>query len=107
MKRKKKFYTDEKLDETIEMVDGHLENIFDEIGKILGFNINTEMNELILGLINKTNQKLELNEEKNIRLLQRSFTTRLKYMLWKNFFIEICKMILIRIGKFLRITNGE
>ena len=47
MKRKKKFYTDEKLDETIEMVDGHLENIFDEIGKILGFNINTEMNELI------------------------------------------------------------
>ena len=99
--------TDKELHKSIELVDSHLDSHYDEIGQILDVDVSEELKENLLGLVSKMIQKLELNKELQLRRLSRSFTLRLKFMLWKRWTFQKWKERYERTKHYLKITNGE
>ena len=66
-------YSDEKIQETFDMVNGHLEEHFETLSKLMDIKVSKKLNKTIESIILKTIQKSNLNYEMNYRTLEEGF----------------------------------
>ena len=64
---------DNDLQDTIVMVEEHIDEHFNTLGNIVGLEITEELIDCIQSIIRKTNQHTELIYERNKRQLQKSY----------------------------------
>ena len=66
-------WDDKKLDDTLTMVEGHLDSHYEKLNGIVGFTFHEKLKETITSIIVKTNQSVELRNEITLRKLKSSF----------------------------------
>ena len=73
MKRVHTDYNDIQIQETFDMVDGHLDEHFETFSKLMDVKMNEKLRKNIESIILKTIQKSNLKYEMNYRILDRGF----------------------------------
>jgi hypothetical protein len=66
-------YSDNEIEDRIEIIKDILSKNFDELGQNLGIELSEETRISIKNVIGKTNQLFDYEWENNIRLLERSY----------------------------------
>ena len=66
-------YSDNEIEDRIEIIKDILSKNFDELGQNLGIELSEETRISIKKVIGKTNQLFDYEWENNIRLLERSY----------------------------------
>ena len=66
-------YSDNEIEDRIEIIKDILSKNFDELGQNLGIELSEETRISIKNVIGKTNQLFDYERENNIRLLERSY----------------------------------
>ena len=66
-------YSDNEIEDRIEIIKDILSKNFDELGQNLGIELSDETRISIINVIGKTNQLFDYEWENNIRLLERSY----------------------------------
>ena len=85
MKREHKYLSDEELQEKKDFHDKEFWNLIEKIEKRFDIEINQDDVETFTSLVLRKKWWLELHNETNIRLLEKSFTFRLRRMLFIHF----------------------
>ncbi len=88
----KKFRTEiEELDLKEKDCKKRVQENINQIGESLGVELSKKNIELIMTTMNLNNLHIEYNREKNIKLLQRGFTMKVRYLLYKGKIINWVK----------------
>ena len=85
MKREYKYLSDEELHDKKEKHNNEIWNLIEKIEKRYNIEINQDDLDNITSLVLRKKWWLELHHETNIRLLEKSFTFRLKRKLYTHF----------------------
>ena len=85
MKREYKYLSDEELHDKKEKHNNEIWNLIEKIEERYNIEINQDDLDNITSLVLRKKWWLDLHNEYNYRLLERSFTFRLRRMLWWSF----------------------
>jgi|TARA_Y100000310_G_scaffold209239_1_gene209826 hypothetical protein len=98
IKRNRKI--DDRIREMEEKVTDSKKRVYDrldDLSELVDYEITDEIKETLMGIINLSSLNRKLNNDKNILILQRSFTPRIRWLLYKGKITSWVKKI-IRIG---------
>jgi hypothetical protein len=85
MKRQYKYLSDEQIQERKDRHDKEICNLIEKIEERYGIEINQDDIENLTSLVLRKKWWIDLHNESNIRLLEKSFTFRLRRMLYVSF----------------------
>ena len=98
IKRNRKI--DDRIREMEEKVTDSKKRVYDrldDLSELVDYEITDEIKETLMGIINLSSLNRKLNNDKNILILKRSFTPRIRWLLYKGKITSWVKKI-IRIG---------
>ena len=98
VKRNKKI--DDRIREMEEKETDSKEKFYDglnDLSELIDYEITDEMKETLMGIINMSSYNRKFNHDKNILILERSFTPRIQWLLIKGKITNWVKKI-FRIG---------